>query len=292
MTEKRDAFGDRMKEYEMMEAGRRPLPGLPILVRLDGKAFHTFTSGLERPFDGRLHRLMDATTRYLVRATGAVVGYTQSDEISLAFYREGNDELYLSGRYQKLTSVLASMATAIFNQELPKELPEKAGTLALFDARAWQVPSLEEAANAFLWREFDVSKNSILMVAQHYFSHRMLQGRDSKDMQEMLFQEHGINWNDFPARCKRGAWFRREAVVRAFTTDELNKLPPMHDAHKNPDLLVTRHEVRPMEMPPFPRVKNRVQVLFFGSLPEEGEPVQEKPITPPDEDEEDEPGLS
>jgi len=270
MTEKRDAFGDRMKGYEMMEAGRRPLPGLPILVRLDGKAFHTFTRDLVRPFDRNFHVLMDETTRYLVRTTGAVVGYTQSDEISLAFYREGA-ELYLGGRYQKLTSILASMATAIFNQLLPQWLPKKTNNMALFDARAWQVPSLEEAANALLWRELDASKNSVSMVAHHYFSHRLLQGKHSKEMQEMLFQEHGINWNDFPARCKRGAWFRRSATVRTFTTEELEKLPPLHEARINPELQVTRHDVCQFEMPPFSHVKNRVQVLFFNNLPKVGE---------------------
>lgn len=277
MAEKNDPLGDRMKEYEMMEAGRRPLPGLPLLVRLDGKAFHTFTHGLERPFDERFQRLMDATTQFLVQETNANIGYTQSDEISLAFYHEGA-EPYLGHRYQKMTSILASMAAAFFNRELPKELPEKADKLAFFDARAWQVPSLEEAANAFLWREQDAAKNSIAMVAQHYFSHRMLQGRDSKEMQEMLFQEHKINWNDFPDRCKRGGWFRREAIKNVFTVEELEKLPPLHDARKNPNLLVTRNEVRRLTMPTFSRVTNRTAVMFQGAAPSLFQPDFDKVI--------------
>jgi hypothetical protein len=143
-----DPLGDRMKEYEMAEAGRRALPGLPTLARLDGKAFHTFTKGLERPYDGRLHALMDATTRHLVKESGALVGYTQSDEISLLFYAATpRAEPFLGGRFQKLTSILAAMATAFFNRQLAQALPEKAERLPIFDCRAWVVPSLEEAAN-------------------------------------------------------------------------------------------------------------------------------------------------
>lgn len=266
-THSDDPLGDRMKGYEMMEAGRRALPGLPLMVRLDGKAFHTFTRGLERPFDVRLQRVMDETTRHLVKECGARVGYTQSDEISLLYYHEGKAEPFLGGRFQKLTSILAATATFVFNRHLAIELPEKAERMALFDCRAWVVPSLEEAANTFLWRELDASKNSVAMAAQARLAHAELQGKSSKEQQELLFERHGINWNDYPARCKRGAWFHRVEVVRSFTTDELDKLPPMHAARKDPDLKVVRHDVLPLEMPPFSRVKNRVGVLFHGEAP-------------------------
>ncbi len=256
----------------MMEAGRRALPGLPLMVRLDGKAFHTFTRGLERPFDARLQRLMDDTTRHLVKECGALIGYTQSDEISLLYYSTGKGEPFLGGRYQKLTSILAATATFVFNRRLAAELPEKADKMALFDCRAWVVPSLEEAANTLLWRELDASKNSISMAAQARISHTDLQGKNGKEQQELLFQRAGINWNDYPARSKRGAWFRRVEVTRAFTTEELDKLPPLHEARKNPELRVTRHDVLPLEMPPFARVQNRVGVLFRGEDPITAEP--------------------
>lgn len=262
-----DPLGDRMKEYEMMEAGRRALPGLPLMVRLDGKAFHTFTKGLERPFDVRLQRVMDETTRHLIKECGARIGYTQSDEISLMYFHDGKAEPYLGGRFQKLTSILAATATFVFNRLLAAELPEKADRMALFDCRAWVVPSPEEAANTFLWRELDAAKNSVAMAAQARISHTDLQGKSSKEQQELLFQRHGVNWNDYPARCKRGAWFHRAEVVRGFTTDELEKLPPKHAAHRDPDLKVVRHDVLRLEMPPFSRVKNRVGVLFAGEAP-------------------------
>ncbi len=263
-----DPLGDRMKTYEMVEAGRRALPGELLLARLDGKAFHTFTRGLERPFDLRLHGLMDATTRHLIKESGALLGYTQSDEITLLFHTPTpRSELFLGGRFQKLTSILAAMATACFNRRLAQELPEKADKQALFDCRAWVVPSFEEAANTLLWREQDASKNSIAMAAQAKISHSDLHGKSTREMQELLLARHGIDWNDYPARSKRGAWFHRVEVMRAFTADELEQLPPLHAARTNPDLQVVRHDIRLLEMPPFGRVKNRVGVIFHGEAP-------------------------
>ena len=263
-----DPLGDRMKTHEMVEAGRRAEPGLPILVRLDGKAFHTFTRGLQRPFDARLHALMDATTRHLVKECGAIVGYTQSDEISLVFHAATpKSEHYLGGRFQKLTSILAALATAYFNRRLAELLPEKADKSPIFDARAWTVPSVEEAANALLWREQDATKNSIAMAAQARLPHTELQGKSTREQQALLLARHGVDWNDYPARSKHGAWFRRVEITRAFTAEELDALPPLHAARKDPGLQVVRHDIQQLEMPPFGRVKNRVGVIFHGEAP-------------------------
>jgi tRNA(His) 5'-end guanylyltransferase len=263
-----DPLGDRMKAYEMVEAGRRAEPGLPILVRLDGKAFHTFTKGLERPFDARLQGLMDATTRHLVKESGAIVGYTQSDEISLVLHTAtARSEHYLGGRFQKLCSILAAMATSVFGRRLAEALPEKADKSPIFDARAWTVPTLEEAANTLLWREQDATKNSIAMAAQARLSHTQLQGKSKREQQALLLATHGVDWNDYPARSKHGAWFRRVEITRAFTTEELDALPPLHAARKDPGLLVVRHDIAQLDMPPFGSVKNRVGVVFHGEQP-------------------------
>lgn len=267
-TSSDDQLGDRMKTYEMVEAGRRAEPGLPLLVRLDGKAFHTFTKGLQRPFDERLQALMDATTRHLVKESGAILGYTQSDEISLVLHAATErSEHYLGGRFQKLTSILAALATAFFNRRLAEALPEKSEKSPIFDARAWTVPSLEEAANTLLWREQDATKNSIAMAAQARLSHGELHGKSTLEQQALLLERHGVDWNDYPTRSKHGAWFRRVEVRRAFTTDELELLPPMHAARKDPDLQVVRHDIQRIEMPPFGRVRNRVGVIFRGEAP-------------------------
>ncbi len=260
------AIGDRMKLYERAEAGRRLMPLLPVCVRIDGKNFSTFTRGLARPYDLRLSTLMVEVTTALVRETGALIGYTQSDEISLVFYSDNmRQQIYLDGRIQKMTSLLAAMATAHFNAGLPQAIPEKPGP-ALFDARVWNVPSKTEAANTILWRVMDATKNSISMAARDLYSHKALHGKSGSQMQEMLFAKD-INWNDYPAFFKRGTFVQRRRELRSFMPGELEVLPPQHDAHRNPDLKIERSVVQPLEMPPFSKVINREGVIFEGEDP-------------------------
>ncbi|GAK57454.1 hypothetical protein U27_04421 [Candidatus Vecturithrix granuli] len=265
---KRDLFGNRMKTYEHQEAGRRFLPLLPVCARLDGKGFHKLTQGLARPYDTRFVEIMCQTTAYLVKETQACIGYTQSDEISLVWYSDDyKSQTFFDRRIQKMVSVLASMTTAFFNASLPKHLPEKTGALALFDCRVWQVPILTEAANTFLWREYDATKNSISMAARHYYPHEVLYKKTSAEMQEMLWQK-GVNWNDYPAFFKRGTFIQKRKVVRAFTAEEIDHLPAKHEAHANPNLLIERSEIQRLAMPPFAKVKNRVEVIFSAAAPE------------------------
>jgi tRNA(His) guanylyltransferase len=278
-----DDLGDRMKEYERAEAARRLMARLPICVRIDGKRFSKFTEGLQRPYDERLSRLMVATTRHLVEESAALAGYTQSDEISLLYYDDDpKSQIFLDRRVQKLTSILASMTTGYFNAHLAEALPEKAGQVALFDSRAWSLPTKDEAANTFLWRELDATKNSVSMAARAYYSHGELHDRKSAELQEMLFRK-GVNWNDYPAFFKRGTFVLRRTIQRRFTTEELDSLPPRHAARTNPELVVTRSEVRPIDMPPFGRLKNRVGVLFDGEEPllaEDRAPGQAQSVSP------------
>lgn len=263
-----DDLGNRMKSYEMAEAGRMLMPTLPVMIRLDGKAFHTFTKGLTRPFDKRLTDLMVATTTFLVEETNAVVGYTQSDEITLILFSEDHKtQLFFDGRIQKLTSVIASMCTAYFNRNLPAALPEKADKFAHFDCRVWNVPSKVEAVNALVWRELDATKNAISMAAQHYFSHKELQCKHGGEMQEMLFSNKGVNFNDYPSFFKRGSYVRRVKKATKFSVDEISKLPPKHEAHTNPNLTVERSVVERIELPPITKIVNRVDVIFSGAEP-------------------------
>ena len=144
-----EGLGARMKRYEAQEAGRRLMPLLPVLARIDGRAFSTFTQGLERPYDVRLSRAMIDTTRFLVEETGARTGYTQSDEISLLWHAtDPKDQLFFDGRIQKMVSVLAALATVELNRLLALTLPDYAARRPVFDCRVWQVPNREEAANA------------------------------------------------------------------------------------------------------------------------------------------------
>ncbi len=264
----KDDLGNRMKEYEMAEAGHRLMPGLPICARIDGKRFSRFTEGFARPFDLRLSRLMVDTTRHLVEETAARIGYTQSDEISLVWLDEDpKTQSFLDRRVQKLTSILASMTTAYFNAHLAAAIPERAGVSALFDCRVWAVPSRDEAANVLLWRELDATKNSVSMATRAHYSHADVDGRDNAQMHELLFQK-GVNWNDYPPFFKRGTFLQRRAVERAFTTAELETLPPHHAARRNPHLVVTRSAVVELEMPAFGKVLNRAGVIFDAQAPQ------------------------
>lgn len=268
-----DSLDDRMKLYEKsLDLDLMPL--LPIVARLDGKAFHTFTKGLERPFDIGLHNLMVETTKYLVEETNAQCGYTQSDEITLTWHlEEWKSEVFLGGRVAKMTSILASIATGFFNQKMAEFLPEKCNNItglnviALFDARVWNVPNREEGTNCFVWREQDATRNSIQMAGQAHFSHNQLQNKSCEEIQQMLWSDHNVNWNDYPDCQKRDTYVQKRKVTRPFATDEIEKLPAKHAARTDPMLLIERKTVMILPMPIIWRVMNRAEVLYDGADP-------------------------
>ncbi len=209
---------------------------------------------------------MKATTQFLVEETNAKIGYTQSDEISLIWLQENfENEIFFDSKLLKMTSILASLATAFFNRYLPEYLPEKTKQMPVFDARVWNVPTEAEAVNYLIWRELDATRNSVSMAAQSMFSHKQLHGKSSSIMQDMMFDKFKVNWNDYPSFFKRGTYFQRKEVVRPFSCDELSKLHPKHDAHTNPDLDVVRSEVVLLELPPITQIENRRDVFFKGS---------------------------
>lgn len=277
MTDK-TAFGDRMKVYEAAEAARKTLPLLPVMVRIDGKNFSKWTKGMLRPYDPWLSETMQKTTEWLVRETNAVIGYTQSDEISLVLYSSSTkSQIFFDGKIQKLVSVIASMTTAQFNT-LAAGVIMLGKPPATFDCRVWTVPNKMEAANTLLWRERDATTNSIEMAARERYSHKQCYEKGCSELQEMLFAK-GINWNDYPAFFKRGSFFQRTKTVRRFTTEEWEKLPEKHDARVNPKLLVERTDVALVDMPSFSSVTNRVEVVFDGAKPTVANPQypQERP---------------
>jgi tRNA(His) 5'-end guanylyltransferase len=261
----KDGLGDRCKEYERAEAGRRAMRGLPLLARLDGRAFHTFTRDLPRPYDPGMSRAMIETTRYLVQEMTALVGYTQSDEITLAWFESSQSDYAFDGRFQKLASVLAGMASAKFVQLVREHLPHKAGEVPHFDCRVWQVPTLEDAAEVFVWREDDATKNSVTMAAGAYYSDAELDGKSSGVKQEMLWQK-GVNWNDFPAFFKRGSYLQRRTFTRALTDNEWARIPEAHRPAAGTTF--QRTQVVELELPPVRKIGNLAAVLF-----ERAEPV-------------------
>ena len=133
----------------------------------------------------------------------------------------------------------------------------------MFDCRVFNLPTLDEVANAFLWRELDATKNAISMAASYYFSPKQLHGKDGKQKQEMLFQEQRVNFNDYPAFFKRGTFVRRINEERKLTLEELANIPPQF----RPEGMVVRSKIIKMKMPKFLTVKNRVGVIFYDEEP-------------------------
>jgi len=190
---KKDSIGNRMKEnYENRQKlflTRRT----PVIIRLDGKAFHTFTKGLEKPFDLTLHRTMVETTKFLMeQIQGAQLAYTQSDEISILVtdYDYFETEAWFDYNIQKLTSVSASLATGFFNWESPFN------RIAYFDSRVFNIPK-EEVMNYFLWRFQDWKRNSIQLLGQSLFSHKELHKKNQHEIIEMC-KVKGHDWNALP----------------------------------------------------------------------------------------------
>jgi len=200
----KDSLGDRMKGYENVT--RTFLTGrMPCIIRIDGKAFHTLTKGLKKPFDKDFADAMLATTRDLCdEIQGAALAYWQSDEISILLidYLRLTSQSWFDKNIQKMVSVSASIATASFNSWF--QFPDTCNSRATFDSRVFTLPR-EEVCNYFLWRQQDATRNSINSVGQAYFSHKQLHGKNTDQVQDMLFKEKGINWNDLPVIEKRGA---------------------------------------------------------------------------------------
>lgn len=258
------AVDDRMKFYEQETSqGQYLMPLVPWIVRLDGKAFHTWTRQLERPFSTVMHEAMLKTTIALVKLSNALVGYTQSDEISLLLYSSDIEtQRYFNGKIDKLNSVLAAFCSVEFNKCF-KDMPS-----ALFDCRCFAVPTLPEAAEYFKWREADAVRNSIQSLAQSKLTG--LKGQSCKQLQERLWQECNINWNDLPSVQKRGTYVlaRKRTTTLPLTAEEIEALPPLHEARQNPDITRIRTAIEPVELPSITKITNLVDVLFNG-LPAE-----------------------
>jgi tRNA(His) guanylyltransferase len=263
-----DDLGDRMKGFEKAGIPDRFPTGLPVMARMDGRSFSSFTRGLTRPYDERLSKVMQKTTEFLVGETNAVMGYCQSDEITLCLYSASPESsIYFDGRVVKLISQLAAITSVHFYDLCQKELPpEYAKKMPSFDARVWTVPSKEEAANTFLWREMDATKNSISMTAQTLFSHNALHGKNGSEKIAMM-KEKGFHWEELPAFFRHGTFFQRRVLSSSFSVEELESLPPKHHARLNPQLTFERSVIEKIDMPSFVKVKNRVGCIFDGESP-------------------------
>ena len=232
---KKDTIGTRMKENYENRSKTYLTRRCPAIIRIDGKAFHTFTKGFKKPYDEIFHKAMNETMRYLCKnIQGCKIGYTQSDEISLLLtdYETITTDAWFDYSVQKMCSVSASMATLAFNKFFSEHvqdfmyaccddfgddvLPEKQNDYelahnvylkklytAMFDSRVFTIPN-EEVCNYFIWRQQDATKNAISMLARCYFSDKQCHGKNGSELQDMLMDEYKVNFNDMPIEYKRG----------------------------------------------------------------------------------------
>lgn len=218
-----DNLGTRMKTYEVVSQTAL-IRRMPVIIRLDGRAFHTWTKRLkhldpllaESPFSPMMHDAMTRTTEALVQSVqNCAFAYTQSDEISLLLrdWDTLETDAWFSNGVQKMCSSSAADATAAFNFFFWKDnatQPHKLTDLAKFDARVFNLPR-EEVANYFIWRQNDASRNSVQMLGHYHFSQKQMHGKNNSVVQDMLMQEKQINWNDVKTWAKRGTCVYRKS---------------------------------------------------------------------------------
>ena len=227
-----DNLGKRMKEYYENIPKNKLMRRTPVIIRLDGKAFHTFTKGFNKPFDKVLSNTMADTMKFLCESIqGCIFGYYQSDEISLLLtdYKTFETEAWFDYEVQKVCSVSAAIATLAFNRLFSMYIDNYVGELlkvegycvederkyietlknalnrgALFDSRCFNIPK-EEVVNYFYWRQLDAMRNSVQMVGQTNFSHKELQFKSTKQIISLLETHCGINWHSLPIWQQRGS---------------------------------------------------------------------------------------
>jgi tRNA(His) 5'-end guanylyltransferase len=231
-TSRRDALGDRMKRYE--EATRFSLPRRTYtILRVDGRAFHSWTRGLEKPYDTDFMVCIDNTAIALCeQISGAQFAYVQSDEISVLAVDFDNvdTQSWFDGNVQKWASIGASVATMAFNRMVMNYLTQ-AGDMApnkilqkqpnaVFDARVFTIPDPIEVENYFVWRQQDAERNSVMMLARAHASHKQLAGKKRADQHEIIHRA-GDNWAKHPVRFKHGAVIRHAGENERLKTDVL-----------------------------------------------------------------------
>lgn len=226
----RSDLAKRMKENYENRAKHSLIRRMPVAIRIDGKAFHSFTRGFKIPFDEVLIQSMQETMKYLCEhVQGCVLGYHQSDEITLILvdYQNLHSDAWFDYKQSKVESISASMATMAFNKSFEinannyianvhvgggvptdgkyiESLKAAIENKAMFDSRSFNIPK-EEVTNLILWRQQDATRNSIEMVGRTYFSDKRLYKINTNGIQDLLFTEKGVNWNDFPTHQKRGS---------------------------------------------------------------------------------------
>jgi tRNA(His) guanylyltransferase len=227
MSDKKDNLGNRVKGYE--NCSRYYLQRrTPVILRIDGQHFSSFTKNCKKPFDGALNNAMVTSAMMTAEnMQGFKLAYHQSDEVTffLSDWETFETCAWFDNNLAKLQTITASMFTAYFNDNYPKYKEDQHSSywidnpplkyedmpdfkyedgLAFFDCRAFNVPK-EEVANMFLWRQKDWHRNSIQMLGRSQFSQKQLHGKNMEQIKALLL-EKGQDWENLPDEYKNGTF--------------------------------------------------------------------------------------
>jgi tRNA(His) guanylyltransferase len=260
MTDDTLTLGDLIKSMEEPETSRRLPEGSFIYARLDGRSFSSFTRGMDKPYDVNMQSCMMETTKRLMRHTQALLGYTQSDEISLVWDPK---KRFFDGKITKIHSVLAGMASSTFALDAVSHWPDLVRAFPpAFDCRVMALPSEAWAVKVLLWRERDARKNAVHTAAMQFFSHADLYKKRTHE-KKALCEERGYSFSDKPDHFVKGALFRRETELRLLTDEELERIPE----ERRPTEPVLRGVIRELNIPILDDIRNQADVLFRGAEP-------------------------
>ncbi len=235
MKSNKSTLESRMKGYEYVTRSYL-MRKVPVIIRVDGQSFSSFTRGFYRPYDLILKEAMCKTMLEMANSIqGCVFAYTQSDEISfvLTDYDTPTTDAWFGYNVQKMASISASLATCSFNRifseilgskkieaiglcntpeynsmhlqgiETDDKYKRRCGT-ASFDARVFSLPK-EEVVNYLIWRQKDAIRNSVCSTARMFYSTKQLIGIKIDDAIEMMEKNQGFDWyRTIPICCQRG----------------------------------------------------------------------------------------
>jgi tRNA(His) guanylyltransferase len=246
-----NSLGDNCKSFENLTACHKLMPGVPIIARMDGRAFHTLTRNADKPYDYELIDAMRTTTKALVKEFNADIGFVQSDEITLVWL---NLEMF-DLKIQKLNSILAATTTALFNKAIVNT--KFKDFLPVFDSRIWNVPSIDCVVDNLMWRQWDAYKNSVSMAAYNLIPQKELHKINTKGKLAKL-QDIGFDWYELPHYAKRGSFYKKYSTFKCLSVDELSKIPEKH----RPEGPIHRNVIGELYVGALTQVTNKIGVLF------------------------------
>ena len=225
----KNSLNERIQRNYEKPAKHRLTRRVPVIVRVDGRAFHTLTRNSQKPFDLHLINAMAVSAACVAsEIQGFKLGYIQSDEASFVMtdYDTLQTDAWFGYVKAKVETIAASIMTAAFARCKRLANIEK---MAFFDARSFNIPT-SEVANYFLGRAKDWHRNSVSMYARAHFSHRELKGKCIPQMHEML---HSINRNwstDLTNREKNGVFLVGSGENRSDIEPCYNHIAPLWES--------------------------------------------------------------